>query len=1322
MGRTVRFDQIYVSSLDADPLEQDVLTSVRSIITSEIEADELVVQRLGIANTNPTTNVSVGTDLFITNGQEIILDVKKSIRTARLFVDDKIGIGTTNPTRTLEIRTSGEDRFIVDTNPDAESLLSANGNTFSRNLHTSNVFRVGTGLTANATASNILSVTGNTYSTNVYVGKHLVVGSEAVSGSNVAVFRNGNVVVDGGFLQIYGGMNIYGNLSVTQGITYTAVNNLVVSNAVIQMGTGNNGLYDTGVLMVDDPSRSNIIAGYIHADNEFVLGRTLGGPVTQTFTVDTSNTMNLHVYGELYTEGHVGIANTSPNHTLALGSNVYFDDTGSNVMYTTGNVFVNKLAVGSGGITVGNLLSLEPLSTSPVVISSNVQMNGLRTTGTASSGIANTSPTDTLSIGSKIFANVSTANTLTVVGNTATTSLVTDLVFSSSNITIHGDRFGGDSTSNVLTLKSGPTASNVSSIEVYGASTSNTHQNIRFNTKNAERMRIASGGNVGISNTNPTEKLTVAGNIYVIGSNASVYGNIWGSTGNTSMRVLSSAVGGENKIENIVAAGKGLNFYASRTATMGTPKMTILESSNVGIGTATPVGRLHTSGGTVFINTPVTYSNGYNHLGSPLVVTNTNPLVSTTDSLTVLHLTGDGNEFRDGVRATFKMSKHDIASGKSKSKLDIYLADESYTDERYVMSLKSDGRVGIGTTQPAAHLEVYSTGIANPQENGLLIHNHVGGDAIVSMQTDVNSGNAFTSYIQADGDIPVAGWSTGVTGTGDYRITQSPYRVYDSGSIGLFIDNVTRNVGIGTDVPRAKLEVLGNVVIGNKLSFFGLSGDDFGNTHIQERRYSSEYTKNELLLFKGNDASSVDQGPDRIRHIAAEHVFQTYTSSGEDFETILIAKDAEIDKPLLITDTGIVVVGGQRSDANGKGANTKLVVNGDIEFGAGGAFKLSGFALSTTEGLDSINKIRNLLNGTSRRPLTFVHEVDGDDDFEFARFDSTGNLGIGTSTVGSNVHIYSASTDTVNLLKLESPGTNKETGMLIYTNDGEGGYIRGFSNSTNSTTGLVMGVSNNSTMTNCIHMIHTSNVGIGTATPATQFHLYNGTPRIEHSTSNALIELKTTGGTSNIMSSTTGNVYIQPHSSTTFVRGDLEITGDLTVDGAIDLGDQVAIGLGDETANTSLHVNGGIITNSDQVACKKYSNAVTITGFNDKTITFTFRQPSFYAKIVGILRRTDGATVVDSSTMILDVQGGTDDGSLSTVPIAVGTKSIFGGSNFYPWSPTVTTTDTTVTISPYDTGGTRTYKYDLVVDVMTSNGGGLESIKSGTIIRSTFTY
>jgi hypothetical protein len=63
------------------------------------------------------------------------------------------------------------------------------------------------------------------------------------------------------------------------------------------------------------------------------------------------------------------------------------------------------------------------------------------------------------------------------------------------------------------------------------------------------------------------------------------------------------------------------------------------------------------------------------------------------------------------------------------SKLDIYLADDRYTDETEVLTLRADGRVGIGTTQPSAHLEVYATGIGNPvgdegTGNGILVHNH----------------------------------------------------------------------------------------------------------------------------------------------------------------------------------------------------------------------------------------------------------------------------------------------------------------------------------------------------------------------------------------------------------------------------------------------------------------------------------------------------------------------------------------------------------------------------------------------------------------------
>jgi hypothetical protein len=151
---------------------------------------------------------------------------------------------------------------------------------------------------------------------------------------------------------------------------------------------------------------------------------------------------------------------------------------------------------------------------------------------------------------------------------------------------------------------------------------------------------------------------------------------------------------------------------------MGGPKVTILETSNVGIGVTNPVGRLHTSGGTVFINNQPVRRNGFNHQGTPLVVTNTFPINNTTvDLADVMHLTREGTSVRDGVRATFKMGKFDNTVGKSKSKLDIFLADDRYTDETEVLTLRADGRVGIGTTQPSAHLEVYATGIGNPAGN-----------------------------------------------------------------------------------------------------------------------------------------------------------------------------------------------------------------------------------------------------------------------------------------------------------------------------------------------------------------------------------------------------------------------------------------------------------------------------------------------------------------------------------------------------------------------------------------------------------------------------
>ena len=1331
MGRTARFDQVFVTSLDADPVEQDVLTDVKSIITKEIDVEVITAEKFAISNTNPTKNISIGSNIFVEDtGTNIVLDVTKGIRTERLYVNDKIGIAA--PSATNEFQIGPNNEFVVDRSN--EHLVTLQGNVAATNVIVSNIINVDDVLIIDRMGSNVLKVVGNTNTTNILVDNYLSVGrtENFDPGSNVAVFNGANVVIDNGILRVNGNLHVNGNAFITESAQYQTVINLVVENSVIQQASTNNknAPFDNALLMTEgnDGTVSNLVIGYQFSNNEFAVGRTQMAPDDTVIHLDPAQTVNLHVYGQLFTDGNVAVANTNRFHTLSVGSNVYFDDAGSNLFVSTGNVSVEGNVV-AGGVRIGNLLDLNPEATIPVLINQNIKSNAITTTGYTHSGIANTAPTNTLSVGAKIFGNLTSANTLTVIGNTTTTNLFTQSIYSHANVSIHADRFGGGTvTSNALVLKSGPLLSNVSSIEIFGAKFSNTHQIIKMSTKNTERIRITPEGRIGISNTQPSEKMTVAGNVHTTGGDGFIYGNTWGTTGKTSSRMYSSGL--ENKIENIVTINKGLNIYVSKTPTMGTPKLTILETSNVGVGTATPKGRLHTSGGTVFINDEITNNGTYKHLGTPLIVSNATAVsADLTDFARVLELCREGGTASsDGVRATMKMGKHTaVSSGTANSQLDIFLASTNYETEVDVLSLRSDGRVGIGTTSPTAHLEVHATGAANPLTNGLLVHNFDGssGDAILAAKTRILAGNVFTSYIQTNAGSNPRGWSTGVTGSdSDFRITQNVSNNKDSATVGLYIDGSNGRVGLGTDSPRGALDVVGNVVVGNEVSFGGLAGDLFGNTRLVERRYNLPQSKNELVIFKGNDGASDDAGPDRIRHIAAEHIFQTYVSSGQSFSQIL-SGTGEADPgnvPLCIIgkNGGTVIIGGQRSSADNIGDNTKLLVNGNIEFAGGGSFKLTGFAFSTTSDNPSLNIIRSLKNGSVRREVTFAHEVSSSEDYEFARFDTLGRLGIGTSTVDANVHIYNANTTDQTLLKLESPhpgsGTfTKKSGILLHTTENFGGYVKGFRDSATSLSGIVIGGTNSGTETDGVHITHGGNVGVGTLNPQKQLHVYDGMVRVESPSSNATIELTTSAGSANIYADTTGNVYINPlrtgSKNTTFLNSNVEVIGDFSVDGALDLGNQVGIGLDGATANTVLHVNGGIITNSDQVATKKYSHSNVVANGQGQDIQFMFKPNTFYAKIIAVLR--DTGDVRNTSTMILEVSGGTHDGSTGSIyDIVLGPLTLMGATNSNPWSPTVSVGTAGINIEPVnkDTLNGPNYAYDLSVELTSGVDGGLSKI------------
>lgn len=92
--------------------------------------------------------------------------------------------------------------------------------------------------------------------------------------------------------------------------------------------------------------------------------------------------------------------------------------------------------------------------------------------------------------------------------------------------------------------------------------------------------------------------------------------------------------------------------------------------------------------------------------------------------------------------------------------------------------------------------------------------------------------------------------------------------------------------GVGSITMSGDLKI-GNATSPNAIYFYGTTEDSpggYNHTFIAERLWGGTESS-ELVLFKGNDIGNGNEavnvsnsGPDRIRHIAAAHLFQTYTS------------------------------------------------------------------------------------------------------------------------------------------------------------------------------------------------------------------------------------------------------------------------------------------------------------------------------------------------------------------------------------------------------------------------------------------------------------
>jgi hypothetical protein len=94
-GILVTAGQIYVSSLDAAPREEDIISGVASIQAGEIIADEITA-----ANLILTGELSATGDLELSGFTNV----------AR-FTSTQIGIGVEDPSHDFQV---GTDRFVID--------------------------------------------------------------------------------------------------------------------------------------------------------------------------------------------------------------------------------------------------------------------------------------------------------------------------------------------------------------------------------------------------------------------------------------------------------------------------------------------------------------------------------------------------------------------------------------------------------------------------------------------------------------------------------------------------------------------------------------------------------------------------------------------------------------------------------------------------------------------------------------------------------------------------------------------------------------------------------------------------------------------------------------------------------------------------------------------------------------------------------------------------------------------------------------------------------------------------------------------------------
>jgi len=290
-----------------------------------------------------------------------------------------------------------------------------------------------------------------------------------------------------------------------------------------------------------------------------------------------------------------------------------------------------------------------------------------------------------------------------------------------------------------------------------------------FNTNGSERMRITSGGNVGIGMTTPGAALQVNGNTRL--SNGTTF-----PTGNSLIRSIQAMSGSANQF-----VSSSIDFYTATFTDNGqiafstgtTERMRIDGSGNVGIGTNSPASLLHVKRGS---NATEVYPSG----------TWASRIINATDGSGENGLVV-GNRWAGTGSTIFEVGS--IFGGGSGSWYSYYKIDGSGNSvwssggtER--MRLNSNGFLLVGATSPlggntSSEFKVTGAGswplTLNANDRGLLIRNSAS-SAGVYAYFEYNGGTN-------NGSISWSGGTTAYNTTSDARIKDNIVDAPDAGDL-----------------------------------------------------------------------------------------------------------------------------------------------------------------------------------------------------------------------------------------------------------------------------------------------------------------------------------------------------------------------------------------------------------------------------------------------------------------------------------------------------------------------------------------------------------